>query len=108
MKAIILMIASSAVWSVQAADAGALWDKHCASCHAKDGSGDTRMGKRVEAKDYRDPKVQEQVKDDNAFKAIKEGLTTNGKERMKPFADKLSDSEIKELIKHLRSLKKAE
>jgi len=90
-----------------AADSAALWDKHCASCHAKDGSGNTRMGKKVGVKDYRDAKVQEALKDDKAFKAIKEGLTEKGEEKMKPLGDKLTDAEIMELIKFLRSLKKA-
>ncbi|MBI2950160.1 MAG: cytochrome c [Verrucomicrobia bacterium] len=93
--------------TARAADAAALWDKHCASCHAKDGGGNTRMGKKVGVKDYRDPKVQEGLKDDKAFKAIKEGLTEKGEEKMKSLGDKLMDEEIKELIKFLRSLRKA-
>lgn len=94
--------------TASAADVAALWDKHCASCHAKDGSGDTRMGKKAGVKDYRDPKVQEGLKDDKAFNAIKDGLVEKGQEKMKPNADKLTDAEIKDLIKHLRSLKKTQ
>ncbi len=96
------LIAASAV----AVDAPALWDKHCASCHAKDGSGNTRMGKKTGARDYRDAKVQESIKDDAAFKAVKDGLKENGTERMKPYSDKLNDEEIKALIAHMRSFKK--
>ena len=43
------------------------------------------MGKKLGAKDYTDPKVQEALKDDAAFKATKDGL--KDKERkviMKP------------------------
>ena len=105
-KPLRVIIACLAAWSVHAADAVALWDKHCTSCHAKDGSGDTRMGKKVNVKDYRDPKVQEGLNDDQGIKALKEGLTEKGQQRMKPFADKITDEEIRELIKHLRGFKK--
>ena len=33
------------------------YNKHCVSCHAKDGSGKTTMGRKVGAKDYTDAKV---------------------------------------------------
>jgi cytochrome c553 len=91
----------------QAGDVKELWDKNCASCHAKDGSGDTKMGKKVEVKDYRDPKVQAAMKDDKAAKIIKEGINEKGKERMKPYADKFTDEDIKALIAHMRTFKKA-
>jgi mono/diheme cytochrome c family protein len=89
-----------------AADVEANWNKHCASCHGKDGSGDTRMGKKAGAKDYRDPAVQATVKPDVALKNIKEGMKEDGKEKMKPFADKLSDDEIKELIAYIKMFEK--
>lgn len=86
-----------------AADVEANWNKHCASCHGKDGSGETRMGKKAGAKDYRDPKVQAEIKPEEAFKKVKEGLKEEGKEKMKPFADKLSDEEIKALVEHIKT-----
>lgn len=89
-----------------AGDVKELWDKNCASCHAKDGSGDTKMGKKVDVKDYRDPKVQAEMKDDKSLKIVKEGINEKGKERMKPYADKLSDEDIKGLIAHMRTFKK--
>jgi cytochrome c553 len=64
------------------------------------------MGKKVEAKDYRDPKVQEAMKEIDAIKSVKNGLKQKGVERMKPFADKLTDEEIKALIAHMRTFKK--
>ncbi len=95
-----------AALSIQAADVEANWNKHCASCHGKDGSGDTRMGKKSGAKDYRDPKVQASVKPDEALKNIKDGMKEDGKEKMKPFADKLSDDEIKALIAYIKKFEK--
>lgn len=88
------------------ADTAELYEKNCANCHGKDGKGETKMGKKVGAKDYTSADVQAQLKDDKAFKSIKEGLKEDGKEKMKPFAEKLSDDEIKALIAHMRTFKK--
>ena len=92
--------------ALRAADAKENWTKHCAKCHGEDGKGQTRMGKQAGAKDYTDAKVQEGIKDDDAVKVIKEGLTTDGKKKMDPYKDKLSDDEIKALVAHIRSFKK--
>lgn len=89
-----------------AADTGALWDKHCLKCHGKDGKGNTRMGRQSGVKDYSDPKVVDAMKDDAAFKAVKEGVTEKGKEKMKAYGGELSDDEIKALIAHIRTFKK--
>jgi len=89
-----------------AADAKTTYDKDCAKCHGADGKGDTKMGKKLGAKDYSDAKVQEALKDDAAVKAIKEGLKDkNGKTLMKP-AEGLSDSDIKALVAYMRKFKK--
>ena len=98
----------TAAGTLRAAEAKELWEKHCASCHGKDGRGDTKMGKKVGVRDYTDSKVQEALKDDAAIKAIKEGVKDKGKEVMKPYADKLSDEEIKALLGYVRSFKKAQ
>jgi len=91
----------------QAADAQANWTKHCASCHGKDGKGETKAGKMANVKDITDAKYQASFDDQRAQKQIKEGMKDEkGKERMKPFAEKLTDEEIKALVAHVRSLKK--
>lgn len=89
-----------------AADAAANWSQHCASCHGKDGSGSTMMGKKLGVKDYRDAKVQAEFTDAKAVEIIKEGTKENGKEKMKAFKDKLSDDDIKALVAYVRSFKK--
>jgi len=109
MKTNALLLATAtllAVAPLRAADAPANWTKHCASCHAADGSGSTRMGRQSGAKDYRDAKVQAEMKDDTALKALKDGVQAKGKEVMKPFKDKLSEDEMKALIAHMRTFKK--
>jgi cytochrome c553 len=89
-----------------AADAQANWTKHCVKCHSKDGKGNTKMGRQAGVKDYTDPKVQEEMKDDKALKTVKEGITEKGKEKMKAYAGDLTDDEIKALIAHMRTFKK--
>lgn len=100
-----LLIAAAA--TVTAADVKEVWDKHCASCHGKDGKGQTKAGKKADVKDLTDPKYQASFSDEQMFKQIKEGMKDkNGKERMKPFGDKISDEEIKAVIAFVRGLKK--
>jgi cytochrome c553 len=92
--------------AVFAADVQENWTKNCVSCHGKDGKGQTKAGRMADVKDLTDAKIQAGFDDEAAFKQIKEGLKDkNGKDRMKPFADKLSDDEIKALIKHIRAFK---
>ena len=92
--------------SSQAADVLANWTQHCASCHGKDGKGDTKAGKKAGVKDFCDAKYQESMTDDKMHKQIKEGMMEKGKERMKPYGDKLKDDEIKALIGYIRAMKK--
>jgi cytochrome c6 len=89
-----------------AADAKENWAKHCAKCHGADGKGETKMGRQAGAKDYTDPKVQAEIKDENAIKIIKEGLVDKGKKKMDPYGEKLTEEEIKALVAHIRTLKK--
>ena len=96
----------AATVSVRAGDAKATYDQTCAKCHGADGAGDTRMGKKLGAKDYTDAKVQADLKDDQAFKSIKEGLKdADGKNLMKP-AEDLSDDDIRALVTYMRTFKK--
>jgi cytochrome c553 len=99
----IAIMAVSALSAV-AADAKATYEKDCAKCHGKDGKGQTVMGKKQGAKDYTDAKVQADLKDEAAVKAIKEGYKKDGKEVMKP-SESLSDDEIKGLVAYMRKFK---
>ena len=107
-KTIILTIATlgAALVTASAGDAKETWEKSCAKCHGPDGKGQTKMGQKLSIKDLSDAKVQEGFKDEEAFKAIKEGLKDKeGKTQMKA-AEGLSDDDIKALVKHVRTLKK--
>lgn len=100
------LLLAAVCWSAHAEDATVLWNKNCASCHGKDGKGQTMMGKKNGAKDYTDAKVQADLTDEAALKAIKEGVKVDGKEVMKSFAEKVSDDDAKALVAYLRTFKK--
>jgi cytochrome c553 len=101
----IAIIAVSAL-SASAADAKANYESSCAKCHGADGKGQTKMGQKLGVKDYTDAKVQADLKDDAAIKAIKEGLKDkDGKTLMKP-AEGMSDDDIKALVAYMRTFKK--
>lgn len=108
MKKLILLAAVlglAATLSAKAADAKENYDTLCAKCHGAEGKGDTKMGQKLGCKDLTDAKVQADLKDEVATKAIKEGLKSeDGKTLMKPF--ELSDDEIKALVAYVRGLKK--
>jgi cytochrome c553 len=100
-----LLLAGAAGWRAAAGDVQQDWDKNCAMCHGKDGKGQTTIGHKLQIKDFTDPKTQAAFTDEQATKAIKEGITQDGQLKMKAFGDKLSDDEIKALIAHVRSFK---
>jgi len=99
-------IAGLAALSARADDTKAIYEKDCAKCHGADGKGQTKMGQKLGVKDYTDAKVQAELNDENATKAIKEGLKDKeGKVLMKP-AENLSDNDVKGLIAYIRTFKK--
>jgi cytochrome c553 len=101
-----VLLGCGAVWTVSAADAKGNWDSLCAKCHGADGKGDTKIGHILHIRDFTDAKVQASFKDEDAFKAIKDGLKSDeGKTLMKPFTN-LSDEEIKALVAYVRQFKK--
>jgi len=89
-----------------AADAKENWEKNCAKCHGADGVGKTKMGEKLGVKDYTDAKVQSEMKDEEMFKAIKEGVKKDDQTKMKAFGEILSDDEIKALVAYVRGFKK--
>ncbi len=92
--------------NLSAADGKEIYTKECAKCHGADGKGQTTMGKKLGARDYTDPKVQTSMTDDQAFKAVREGVKDKaGKALMKPEKD-LTDADIKAVIAYMRTFKK--
>jgi mono/diheme cytochrome c family protein len=83
----------------RAQDAEALYKSKCQACHGADGKGDTPAGKKLGVKDFHSPEVVK-MSDTELFEATK-----NGKGKMPKYDGKLTDDQIKELVKYIRSLK---
>src|SRR6266700_8196346 len=109
MKKTIIIAACLVIGTVSlgAADVQENWEKNCASCHGKDGKGETKAGRKADVKNLTDATYQASFTDEQMFKQIKEGMKDkNGKEKMKAFGGTLSDDEIKALLAFVRGLKK--
>jgi cytochrome c553 len=103
---VILSISLFAATSLFAADGKALYEKECAKCHGSDGKGETKMGKKLGAKDYSSLKTWEGLTDAAAVKSIKEGFKDkDGKVIMKP-AEGVTDADAKAIVEHMKTLKK--
>jgi cytochrome c6 len=79
-------------------DAEALYKSKCQVCHGADGKG-TAAGQKLGAKDFHSPEVQKQ----SDAELIE--ITKQGKGKMPAYDKKLTDDQIKQLIKYIRSLK---
>ena len=79
----------------------ALFDKHCDSCHGKDGQAKTLKAKFNHARNLTDAKWQTEVTDERLFNSI-----SNGKGKMPAFGKKLSEAQINGLVAYVRGLKK--
>lgn len=90
----------------QAAPAAENWENHCQKCHGADGKAQTKTGKKLKVRDYTDPAVQAEMKDDSMAVAIADGVKNEaGKETMKGYKDELSAQEITDLVAFIRQLK---
>ena len=81
--------------------AAALYAKHCATCHGKDGRSKTFKAKFNHARNLTEPGWQDAVSDERIFNSISNGR--GGK--MPSFAKKLSVAEIEGLVLFVRGLK---
>ena len=102
----IVSIAIFAANTTFAADGKALYEKNCVKCHGADGKGETKMGKKLQAKDYSNPKTWEGLTDAAAIKSVKEGFKDKGgKEIMKP-TEGVTDADAKAIVDYMKTLKK--
>jgi cytochrome c6 len=80
-------------------DPAALYKTKCQVCHGADGKGDTPAGQKVGAKDFHSPEVAK-MSDAELIEAVKKG-----KGKMQGYESKLTEDQIKSLVKYIRSLK---
>lgn len=79
-------------------DAEALYKSKCQVCHGPDGKG-SAAGQKIGVKDFHSPEIAKQS-DEELFNATKQG-----KGKMPAYDKKLTDDQIKQLVKYIRSLK---
>ena len=79
-------------------DAAALYKAKCQVCHGPDGKG-SAVGQKIGVRDFHSPEVAKES-DAELFT-----ITKDGKNKMPKFDGKLTDDQIKALVKYIRSLK---
>ena len=85
------------------------FEQFCAACHGIDGqaNGPSAQAMNPKPRNFTDARWQESVDDAHITKVIKEGGASVGlSATMAPWGAVVNDSEIKEIIAHIRSLKK--
>lgn len=82
------------------------WEMLCAKCHAADGSGSTKMGKKLKLKDYTKVDSLKEATDAQLEKDILDGVEHDGKQVMKGYKDDLSPDDAKALVAYIRAMAK--
>jgi cytochrome c6 len=96
----ILLITISSLASAEGSPGVAIFKAKCVLCHGADGTGNTPLGKQLQAANLRSKDVQQKT-DAELRKVIHDGQTN-----MPAFGDQLSDEEITQVLKYVRTLGK--
>src|SRR5436309_12808443 len=80
---------------------GDLFRNNCARCHGAEGAGDTPLGHTYNAPDFTDPDWWRKHSDITSTRSLV-AIVTRGKGGMPAFGKKLTRSEIKALVNHVR------
>lgn len=103
--ALVLMGAAGAAVAgedAEAMTAGELWKKNCASCHAADGSGDTKAGRKLKVRNLTDAEVKAAFDRERMIGTVRDGVANEaGKQVMKPYAEKLDEADIAKLVDYI-------
>jgi cytochrome c553 len=91
---------SSRAASAPLGDGAETFKAKCASCHGADGTGQTAVGKAMKLRDLTSADVQSQT-DDQLL-----AIVTKGKGKMPGYEKTLGADKCKELVAHIRTLKK--
>jgi len=87
-------------FKTQAKSGASTYDAKCAMCHAKDGSGNSPMGKNMKVPDLRSKAVQ------SKSDAELHNFITKGKGIMPAYGSQLSKEQINDLVAYIRHLGK--
>ena len=84
-----------------AADARATFNSKCATCHGRDGRGQTKRGRRTHTRNLTEAAWQDDVSDERLFNSI-----NNGRGKMPAFKKYLSENEVDALVSYVRRLRR--
>lgn len=94
-----LMVAVGGTMGFAQATGEAVYKANCQSCHGSAGVPNPGIAKSMGVKAANDPDYKK-LSPDEEFASVK-----NGKNKMKPFAGKLTDAQIKDAVTYFRSFK---
>jgi cytochrome c6 len=98
--ALAVMLSTMTLAKAKAQNMTEVYKTKCAACHGVDGKGDTAAGKKFGARDFHSAEVQKMT-DKELF-----DVTKDGKAKMPKYAGKLTDDQIRDLVKYVRELGK--
>ena len=75
-----------------------IYKAKCVSCHGPDGKGETAAGKATKARDLCSADVKKESDADWT------GIIVKGKNKMPSYDKKISDADVKDVVKYMRSL----
>lgn len=93
------VIAAAGTLGLAQSPGEAVYKANCASCHGSSGTPSPGIAKMLGVQAASDPAMRSRTAEQQ-FESVK-----NGKGKMKPFAGRLTDAEIRDAITHLRSFK---
>jgi len=96
---VVIIAAISLQPAFAAKDPQVVFREKCAMCHGKDGKAQTEMGKKLGAKDLTSSEAQ------SLTEAQIQTQIAKGKGRMPGYEGILTDKEIREVVKYVKSLK---
>jgi mono/diheme cytochrome c family protein len=100
---LVVLFAMASCGSPTSRDGKVLFDQACARCHAVDGTGDPMQIAKLGVPDMTDPKWQAKHTDEDVRKTIIDGSKSR---KMPAFNDFYNDEQIREITRHVRSLKR--
>ena len=99
LSSMVFKAATPRISATVSGDGGATYLAKCASCHAKDGSGNTPAGKKLSLKDLRSAEVQ------GMSDAQLTGIIGKGKGKMPGYEKSLGADGVKAQVAYIRSMK---
>ena len=99
--AVVLLLIVSLAGVASAENPGkGIFTSKCIICHGADGTGKTQIGKTLKIPDFHSPEIKKLP--DADLKTV----ITNGKNKMPPFKEKLTEAQIDQVLSYVRELGK--